>query len=35
MAIEHLHAQRIGHGLTVLRADPELMDLVRETKTNN
>lgn len=31
MAIEHLHAQRIGHGLSVL-GDPELVDLVREKK---
>jgi len=31
MAIENLHAQRIGHGLSVL-GDPELVDLVREKK---
>lgn len=30
-AIEHLHAQRIGHGLSVLD-DPSVADLVREKK---
>ena len=29
MAIEHLHAQRIGHGLSIL-GDQKLVDLVRE-----
>ena len=31
MAIEHLHAQRIGHGLSVL-GDRELVDLVRKKR---
>ena len=33
IAIEHLHAQRIGHGLSVL-GDKEVADLVREKKVH-